>query len=178
MLKSDVHLNQIHVGDCVEIMSEMPSAFIDLTVTSPPYDNLRTYRGYRFDFESVASQLYRVTKDGGVVVWVVGDKINGGRSLTSFEQGIQFKKIGFVMHDVMIYRKKNTPFMRSNAYTNCYEFMFILSKGRPNTFNPLKQNTVRSGVEMLVSNKKADGCLLYTSPSPRDRQKSRMPSSA
>ena len=106
MLKNGVHLNQIHVGDCVEIMSEMPPAFIDLTVTSPPYDNLRTCRGYWFDFESVASQLYRVTKDGGVVVWVVGDKINVGRSLTSFEQGIQFKKIGFVMHDVMTYRKK------------------------------------------------------------------------
>ena len=104
---------------------------IDLTVTSPPYDEIRDYNGYSFDFESIAEQLFRVTKPGGVVVWVVGDKINGGRSLTSFRQGVHFQDIGFNVHDVMIYQKKNTPFMRSNAYTNAYEMMFVLSKGGP-----------------------------------------------
>ena len=145
------------VGDCVEFMSNMDEEVVDLTVTSPPYDNLRDYKGYSFDFENIAKQLYRVTKPGGIVVWVVGDKINGGRTLTSFRQGIFFQEIGFQMHDVMIYQKKNTPFMRSNAYTNCYEFMFVLSKGSPNTFNPLKTKTVRHGKEMLVHNKKSDG---------------------
>ena len=145
------------VANCVEFMSSMDEGIIDLTVTSPPYDNLRDYKGYSFDFENIARQLYRVTKPGGIVVWVVGDKINGGRTLTSFRQGIFFQEIGFQMHDVMIYQKKNTPFMRSNAYTNCYEFMFVLSKGKPNTFNPLMTKTVRHGEEMLVYNKKADG---------------------
>ena len=144
-------------GDCVEFMSNMDEGVVDLTVTSPPYDNLRDYKGYSFDFENIAKQLYRVTKPGGIVVWVVGDKINGGRTLTSFRQGIFFQEIGFQMHDVMIYQKKNTPFMRSNAYTNCYEFMFVLSKGKPNTFNPLKTETARHGKEMLVHNKKSDG---------------------
>lgn len=144
-------------GDCVEIMRGMSPDSIDLTVTSPPYDDLRDYKGYTFDFQGVASALYRVTKPGGVVVWVVGDKINGGRSLTSFQQGLGFRDAGFTMHDVMIYRKKNTPFMRSNACTNCYEFMFVCSKGKPATFNPLMEKTVRSGQEMLVSNKKPDG---------------------
>ena len=141
------------VGDCAEFMSNMDEGVIDLTVTSPPYDNLRDYKGYSFDFENIAKQLYRVTKPGGIVVWVVGDKINGGRTLTSFRQGIFFQEIGFQVHDVMIYQKKNTPFMRSNAYTNCYEFMFVLAKGSPNTFNPLKTKTVRHGKEMLVYNK-------------------------
>ena len=145
------------VADCVEFMSEMDAGVVNLTVTSPPYDNLRDYKGYSFDFESIAKQLYRVTKRGGIVVWVVGDKINEGRTLTSFRQGIFFQEIGFQMHDVMIYQKKNTPFMRSNAYTNCYEFMFVLSKGKPNTFNPLMTKTVRHGEEMLVYNKKSDG---------------------
>ena len=145
------------VGDCVEFMSNMDEGVIDLTVTSPPYDNLRDYKGYSFDFESIAKQLYRVTKPGGIVVWVVGDKINGGRTLTSFRQGLFFQEIGFQMHDVMIYQKKNTPFMRSNAYTNCYEYMFVLSRGKPNTFNPLKVKTARYGPEMLVHNKKSDG---------------------
>ena len=145
------------VGDCVEFMSNMDEEVIDLTVTSPPYDNLRDYKGYSFDFENIARQLYRVTKPGGIVVWVIGDKINGGRTLTSFRQGLFFQEIGFQMHDVMIYQKKNTPFMRSNAYTNCYEFMFVLSRGKPNTFNPLKTKTARHGQEMLVHNKQADG---------------------
>ena len=145
------------VDDCVAFMSRMDEKSIDLTVTSPPYDNLRNYKGYSFDFENIAKHLYRVTKEGGVVVWVVGDKINGGRTLTSFRQGLFFQDMGFLMHDVMIYQKKNTPFMRSNAYTNCYEFMFVLSRGKPNTFNPLKVETVRHGMEMLTHNKGADG---------------------
>lgn len=118
---------------------------------------MRDYNGYHFDFEGIAHQLYRVTKKGGVVVWVVGDKIDGGRSLTSFRQAIFFQEIGFVAHDVMIYQKKNTPFMRSNAYTPSYELMLILAKGKPAVFNPLREKTVRHGKEMLVHNKGSDG---------------------
>ncbi len=147
----------LHVSDCVEFMRDMAENSVDLTITSPPYDNLRDYKGYDFDFRLIARELYRVTKKGGIVVWVVGDRINGGRTLTSFEQGIYFRDIGFSAHDVMIYQKKNTPFMRSNAYTNCYEFMFVLSKGKPKIFNPLKEKTVRHGLEMVVHNKKSDG---------------------
>lgn len=150
--------NNIYNIDCVEGMKKLPNDCIDLVVTSPPYDDLRDYKGYKFDFENIAKELFRITKKGGIVVWVVGDKIkNGNKSLTSFRQSLFFQEIGFNVHDVMIYRKKNTPFMRSNAYTNCYEFMFIFSKGKPNTFNPLKTKTVRSGKEKLVANKKADG---------------------
>lgn len=100
----------------------------------------------------------------GVVVWVVGDKIKkGNRSLTSFRQAIFFQTTGFNVHDVMLYKKKNTPFMRSNAYTNCHEFMFVFSKGRVKTFNPLKEKTKRQGFEMLVHNKHSDGVNKKTS---------------
>ena len=156
MAKKD-KLEGFYIADCIEFMTSMPNECVDLVVTSPPYDNLRNYKGYSFEFERIAEGLFKVIKEGGVVVWVVGDKINGGRSLTSFRQGIYFQEIGFDMHDVMIYQKKNTPFMRSNAYTNAYEFMFILSKGKPKTFNPLKEKTVRNGYEMVVFNKGADG---------------------
>jgi len=152
-------INKFYVANSIEFMRERMNAdSIDLTVTSPPYDNLRNYKGYKFEFENMADELFRVTKKGGIVVWVVGDKIiKGNKSLTSFKQGLYFQKIGFNVHDVMIYAKKNTPFMRSNAYTNGYEYMFILSKGKPKTFNPLKEPTVRSGMEMLVHNKGPDG---------------------
>ncbi len=153
----DGWLDTISTGNCAQLMEGIPANSIDLTVTSPPYDNLRNYKGYGFDFEGIAGHLLRVTKAGGVVVWVVGDRINGGRSLTSFRQAIAFQELGFLVHDVMIYRKKNTPFMRKNAYTNCHEFMFVLSKGRPKTFNPLTEGTARSGFEMLVHNKGPDG---------------------
>jgi len=100
----DKWLNQIICGDNVEVMRQMPDNCIDLTVTSPPYDNLRTYNGFSFNFEEVAKELYRITKDGGVVVWVVGDAtINGSETGTSFRQALYFKEIGFNLHDTMIY---------------------------------------------------------------------------
>ena len=89
-------------------MARMPDGFIDLTVTSPPYDNLRAYSGYSFDFEAVAKELYRVTKQGGVVIWVVGDAtIKGSETGTSFRQALFFKEIGFNLHDTMIYAKNS-----------------------------------------------------------------------
>lgn len=155
---TSVVIDKIVCSDCVAFMKELPECYIDLTVTSPPYDKLRDYKGFTLNCEEVITQLYRVTKTGGVVVWVVGDAIkNGNKTLTSFRQGLLFQKVGFNMHDVMIYKKKNTPFMRSNAYTNCFEFMFIASKGSPKTFNALKEPTVRHGFEMLTYNKKSDG---------------------
>ena len=140
-MKSKIKVDQFYVADCVEFMRQVETNYIDLTVTSPPYDDLRDYRGYSFPFEEIASELFRITKEGGVVVWVVGDKINGGKSLTSFRQGIFFQEIGFSAHDVMIYQKKNTPFMRSNAYTNCYEFMFILGFSAHDVMIYQKKNT-------------------------------------
>ena len=157
------YINKIIRSDCIEIMQKMPEESIDLTVTSPPYDELRNYNGYHFDFEGIAKNLFRVTMKGGIVVWVVGDKIkNGNKSLTSFKQALFFQSVGFNVHDVMIYRKKNTPFMRSNAYTNGFEFMFIFSKGSPKTFNPLKTKTARQGLEMMPFNKGADGINIKT----------------
>ena len=153
-----MEFNKIICDNCINLMKNMEENSIDLTITSPPYDNLRDYNGYKFNCKDIAIELYRITKPGGVVVWVVGDKIvKGNKTLTSFKQALIFQEIGFNVHDTMIYKKKNTPFMRSNAYTNCFEYMFIFSKGSPKTFNPLKEKTVRSGYEMLVHNKMADG---------------------
>lgn len=154
----DSFINKIVCGDCIKVMKAIPDNTIDLIVTSPPYDNLRTYNGFNFEFPKIAEQMYRILKKTGVAVWVVGDRItDGNKSLTSFRQAIQFQDIGFKIHDVMIYKKKNTPFMRSNAYTNCYEFMFVLTKNKPKVFHPLMEPTRRNGFEMLVHNKKADG---------------------
>lgn len=156
-MKQDIKLNQVYQAECNEFMDSLEDNFIDLTVTSPPYDMLRSYNGFDFDFGQIAKNLYRVTKKGGIVVWVVGDKIkNGDRSLTSFKQALVFQEVGFKVHDVMIYRKKNTPFMRSNAYTNCFEFMFVLAKDTVNTFNPIKEKTVRQGFEKVPYNKGPD----------------------
>lgn len=153
-------INKILCDDCSKIMECIPDGVIDLVVTSPPYDDLRIYKGFSFNFEKIVQELYRVIKKRGMVVWVVGDKINkGNRSLTSFRQAIYFQESGFKVHDVMIYKKKNTPFMRSNAYTSCYEFMFIFCKESPKTFNPLTEPTKRNGYEMLVTNRKPDGII-------------------
>lgn len=130
--------NQCIHGDCLEKLKDLPNGSIDLTVTSPPYDNLRTYNGYSFDFEGVAKELYRVTKQGGVVVWVVGDQvINGSESGTSFKQALFFKEIGYRLHDTMIYDKGKVVFPDANRYHNCFEYMFVFSKGKPKTTNLL-----------------------------------------
>jgi len=120
-------------------MGRMPDGFVDLTVTSPPYDNLRTYNGYDFDFESIAKELYRVTKEGGVVVWVVGDAtIKGSETGASFKQALFFKEIGFNLHDTMIYTKGGQGATGSNnGYWQDFEYMFILTKGKIKTFNPI-----------------------------------------
>ena len=157
-MSTEIGQDSVYVADCVEFMQVMGEETVDLVVTSPPYDDIRDYNGYSFDSRKIASELYRIVKQGGVVIWVVGDRIKkGNRSLTSFKQALEFQSEGFNVHDVMIYKKKNTPFMRKNAYTNCFEFMFVFTKGSPKTFNPLKEPTVRSGMEMLVANKKSDG---------------------
>ena len=135
-----MELNRIYNENCLDTMARMPDGFIDLTVTSPPYDNLRTYNGYDFDFEPIARELFRVTKKGGVVVWVVGDAtINGSETGTSFRQALYFKEIGFNLHDTMIYQVPGTGAKGSNyAYWQAFEYMFVIAKGPPRTVNRLK----------------------------------------
>jgi DNA modification methylase len=127
-----MEINKIYNENCLETMAKMPDGFIGLTVTSPPYDNLRTYKGYEFDFERIARELYRVTKDGGVVVWVVGDAtINGSETGTSFKQALYFMECGFKLHDTMIYEKNSSSFPArkiSNRYTQIFEYMFVFCK--------------------------------------------------
>jgi len=134
-----MEVNKIYNENCLDTMARMPDGFVDLTVTSPPYDNLRTYNGYSFDFEAVAKELYRVTKQGGVVVWVVGDAtIKGSETGTSFKQALFFKEIGFNLHDTMIYEKSGFANPSTGRYHQTFEYMFVFSKGKPKTFNPIK----------------------------------------
>lgn len=146
-----MEINKIYQGDCLEVMKTFPDNVIDLTVTSPPYDNLRTYRGYTFDFEGIANELYRITKKGGVVVWVVGDETrNFCESLSSFKQALYFKEVGFNLLDTMIYYKQNyaPAYPTLRRYANQFEYMFVFSKGKPKTFNPIKVKKIenRNGI--------------------------------
>ena len=131
--------NKIYNENCLDTMGRMSDGYVDLTVTSPPYDSLRTYNGYCFDFENVARELWRVTKDGGVVVWVVGDATEKGTETgTSFRQALYFKEIGFNLHDTMIYEKNSSSYpasVKSRRYTQIFEYMFVFSKGKPKCAN-------------------------------------------
>ena len=130
------------IGDCVELMREMPDECVDLVVTSPPYDNLREYGGKSdFRFEDTANELYRVIKKGGVVVWIVGDEtVDGDESGTSFKQALFFKEIGFKLNDTMIWNKGGFTAVGALPYRygQVFEYMFILAKGHIKTFNPIK----------------------------------------
>jgi len=140
-------MNIIYNEDCLETMKGMENNSIDLTITSPPYDSLRIYNGYSFNFPQVAKSLYEVTKPGGVLVWIVGDEtIKGSETGTSFRQALGLKEAGFNLHDTMIWRKTNPmPKFKHKRYFDVFEYMFILSKGQPKTFNPLLQPNKRAG---------------------------------
>ena len=131
-------------GDCLELMQSIPDYHIDLTVTSPPYDNLRTYNNSlewgEHIWKPIIQELFRITKSGGVVVWVVGDAtIKGNETGTSFKQALYFKEVGFNLHDTMIYSKGGQGATGSNlSYWQDFEYMFIFSKGKIKTFNPIE----------------------------------------
>jgi len=127
--------NQIYNENCLDTMSRMPDNFIDLTVTSPPYDNLRTYNGYSFDPNPIIEELFRVTKAGGVVVWIIGDAtIKGSETGESFRQALSFKSAGFNLFDTMIYEKASR-IPTQDRYYNVVEYMFVFSKGKPKALN-------------------------------------------
>lgn len=143
-------LNRVIHGECSEIMAHMPGDYVDLTVTSPPYDNLRGYNGYLFPFEEIVKQLYRVTKQGGIVVWIVGDAtLKGSETGTSFKQALYFKDIGFNLHDTMIYQKENPLPRQKNRYEQAFEYMFVLSKGKPKTTNLIRVPCKQAGRKRL-----------------------------
>lgn len=129
------NIDKIFNEDCLLTMKRMQDNSIDLVVTSPPYDNLREYNGFSFDFENIAKELYRVMKEGGVVVWIVADAtINGSETGTSFRQALYFMECGFNLHDTMIW-EKISPFTFPDRYISNFEYMFVLSKGKPKTTN-------------------------------------------
>lgn len=152
-----IESNKIYNESCLETMSKMDNESIDFVLTSPPYDDLRTYNkfvtgnktefnGYSFPFEDIAKELYRITKPGGVVVWVVGDATNkGSETGTSFRQALFFKECGFDLYDTMIYQKTGTPFPQKDRYNQIFEYMFVFSKGKPKTFNPVMKKNITAG---------------------------------
>lgn len=150
------------LGDSAKKLKEIPSSSVDLTVTSPPYDNLRDYNGYTFDFETIARELYRVTKDGGVVVWIVGDAtINGSETGTSFKQALGFMHAGFKLHDTMIWHKDSFSFPESNRYPQTFEYMFVFSKGNPKTFNAIRDRQNKCfGMEIHGTYRQKDGTTI------------------
>lgn len=143
----EAFIGTIWHSEALELLRSLPDNSVDMILTSPPYDNLRTYKGFTWDFEAIAKEAYRVLKDGGVLVWVVGDAtVKGSETLTSFRQALYFvDTCGFRMHDTMIYQKDGSPFPESNRYQNEFEYMFVLSKGKPKTFNGLRDKTKYGG---------------------------------
>ena len=151
-------VNEVINGNCAEVMATWHDDCIDLTVTSPPYDNLRDYEGYVFNFAAIAAQLWRITKLGGVVVWVVGDAtVNGSETGTSFRQALYFMQLGFNLHDTMIYAKKKMP-MNDKRYEQEFEYMFVFTKGKIEKFNPIMiKKTWKDNRKKKTCGRYADG---------------------
>jgi site-specific DNA-methyltransferase (adenine-specific) len=146
----------------MEGMRELiPDNSIDLTVTSPPYDNIRDYNGYSFDWKATISELYRVTKQGGIVVWIVSDQtVDGSESGTSFKQALWAKECGFNLHDTMIWNKRQCVFPDANRYLPSFEYMFVFSKGTPSTTNLIADRlNIEAGRLVRGTDRQKDGTL-------------------
>lgn len=152
------------LGNSLEKLKGIPDNSIDLTVTSPPYDNLRTYKGnndlWNEDvWKGILKELYRVTKEGGVVVWVVGDAtIKGSESGTSFKQALYAKEVGFNLHDTMIYHRNAMP-NSSKRYNQDFEYMFIFTKGTIHIYNPIMVDCTYAGKGTSPTSRNKDGKL-------------------
>lgn len=158
---NNITLNKVYNEDCLTTMAKIPDDFIDFIITSPPYDDLRKYNGYSFEFEKIANEIKRILKFGGVMIWVVGDKTeNGSETGTSFKQALYFKDIGLNIHDTMIYYKNNPMPTTGSRYHQHFEYMFAISKGNPKTFNPIKESTKYKGLANM-KNRGENGNLDY-----------------
>ncbi len=160
-------LGRIVCGDNTEVLSGFPAECVDLVVTSPPYDDLRAYGGHSWNFETLAAELVRVLKPGGVIVWVVGDKtVDGNESGTSMRQALHFQSLGLNLHDTMVYQKAGCPFPETTRYYPVWEYMFVLSKGKPKAINLIadqKNNWSGQKAARLHSDRQKDGTVTENS---------------
>ena len=149
-------------------MKKLPDNTFDGVVTSPPYDDMRSYNGYAFDYKEVGHQLFRTLKEGRNLVWVVNDQTKGFcESLTSFKTAIYFvEECGFKLLDTMIYNKNTGATIdaeKSKRYLSRFEYMFVFTKGKPTIFNPITQKKKDSSIarkSLSIANRKADGSLV------------------
>ena len=156
-------MSQIINQDCLTWMPTQPDASIDVILTSPPYDNIRKYNGYSFDFEATAQQLARLLKPGGVIIWNVADAtVKGSETGTSMRQALYFMSLGLNLHDTMIYLKRNPMLVnvRTKRYHQAWEYLFVFSKGTPKTFNPIMIETKFKGTARMKY-RGTDGKIQY-----------------
>jgi len=153
IVSTSTFIDSVVNTDCVVGLQKLDSDSIDLVVTSPPYDGLRDYKGFNFEFSQIAEELYRTLKEGGVLVWVVADAtINGSETATSFRQALGFMSVGFNLHDTMIFRKANPiPQIYRKRYNNEFEYMFVFSKGAVATHNPIMVPCLHAGLELSTT---------------------------
>lgn len=160
---------EIWNGDSVELLKNIPNKSVDLVLTSPPYDDLRSYNQSVWNFEvfkQIATELFRVVKDNSPIVWVVADSsIGGGETGSSFKQALFFKELGMDLHDTMIFLKENQRprQYRANRYEQIFEYMFVFTRGKPKTFNPIQEKCKHSGKEITFTSRDAVKANNFTS---------------
>ena len=158
-MSNAIEIDCIKNGNNVDLLKTLPDESVDLVVTSPPYDNLRDYNGFTFDFEQLTKQLYRTVKTGGCVVWIVADAtVKGSETGTSFRQALGFRDAGFNIHDSMIWLKDCFTYPDPTRYGQAFEYMFIFSKGRPKTINLIKDKANKwAGSKIHGTSRGVDG---------------------
>ena len=145
--------NSIVLGDCVEGMRSLPPDLVPCTVASPPYGALRHYHGnHQFDFEAAAAELWRITRPGGVVCWVVREEVvDGSESGEASEQRLFFRDLGFRLHQTIVMERYGSRARSPGRYGESLEYAFILAKGKPATVRLLRDRRNKTAGKLVTA---------------------------
>jgi DNA modification methylase len=143
-------LDTYHISDARQLLSVLPAIqFVDTTITSPPYWNLKDYGSknqvgfgqkydeYLEDLAKIFSAVNRVTKSAGSL-WIVVDTIkhNGELKLFPFDLANKLTQSGWILHDIIIWHKDKTlPWSHRGKLRNIFEYVLFFSKGKHFKYN-------------------------------------------
>ena len=134
-----IQVNKIICEDNITYLKTLPDECIDFVITSPPYDELRDYNGYKLDLHGLGIELLRVLKDGAICVMVIQDSTKDfAKSLTSFRTIVDWcDNIGFRLFECNIYNRQGTEgAWWKKRFRVDHEYMPIFLKGkRPQYFD-------------------------------------------
>lgn len=142
-LTNQCQLNTVLVGDARQLSKSLLDNSVNVTITSPPYFDLKDYgrpdqigfgqkyEVYLEDLASVFKEIYRATKSNGSL-WIIVDTFRRDQEVLPlpFDIATKIKSIGWTLRDIVIWKKERTvPWVTAGATRKIFEYILVFSKG-------------------------------------------------